>query len=516
MKDLADVGLSESNTDRQSTPLSARFYGLGSENSSSFRTCSPTGSVRRRRRFSGERGSKRRREYFLGIFFLLLVVAIWNAATYLIKFIYIELKFNGPYFLTWVSNSIFVAYLPLICASNCINSITAAKKGKESLDQLRRMSRKRSSAVELEIDNTSQPQRSTRENDFTNVDGGEVNISVDDDNEELLNNSGDDSSGSDLSTIALASKTNILGFPVQMGTFVALRAAIVVSPFWFSANFAYNTSLKHTSVASNTIISTTSGLFTFLISVVVGTEHFTKIKAAGVLFNLLGAAVIGLASLSKKTSTNDSDNSIAGSGGKGGETIGGDLICLLSAFLYAVYSILIRMMLPEDDKSSTALFFGFLGACNAVAFGGGVLLVWLAGWEDYSMLSWKIIGYIVLNALFNNMLSDYLWARAMLLTSATVATVGLTLTIPAPLLIEAFQQGSLTANGLGYKMIGAVLVVAGFVCVAVDFKSIKRESFIRAEDNNNDDHYVEGNNFNDSNLNEEEHADGHFGLSSTS
>ena len=43
-----------------------------------------------------------------------------------------------------------------------------------------------------------------------------------------------------------------------------MRVSAVVFPLFFVANFAYNLSLAHTSVTSNTIISTTASLWTFL------------------------------------------------------------------------------------------------------------------------------------------------------------------------------------------------------------------------------------------------------------
>ena len=42
------------------------------------------------------------------------------------------------------------------------------------------------------------------------------------------------------------------------------RVSMVIFPLFFIANFSYNVSLAHTSVTSNTIISTTSSLWTFL------------------------------------------------------------------------------------------------------------------------------------------------------------------------------------------------------------------------------------------------------------
>ena len=43
-----------------------------------------------------------------------------------------------------------------------------------------------------------------------------------------------------------------------------MRIALVVCPLWFVANFTYNVSLAMTSITSNTIISTTSSLWTFI------------------------------------------------------------------------------------------------------------------------------------------------------------------------------------------------------------------------------------------------------------
>ena len=40
----------------------------------------------------------------------------------------------------------------------------------------------------------------------------------------------------------------------------------------------------------------------------------------------------------------------------------------------------------------------------------------------------------------NNVLSDYLWARAVVLTTPTVATVGLSLTIPLAFISDLFVK----------------------------------------------------------------------------
>jgi len=65
--------------------------------------------------------------------------------------------------------------------------------------------------------------------------------------------------------------------------------------------------------------------------------------------------------------------------------------------------------------------------------------------------------------LLDNVLSDYLWAKAILLTTTTVATAGLTIQVPIAAVVD-----SLTGHAphlLDY--IGAAAVIAGFVGINI-------------------------------------------------
>lgn len=69
---------------------------------------------------------------------------------------------------------------------------------------------------------------------------------------------------------------------------------------------------------------------------------------------------------------------------------------------------------------------------------------------------------------FQWILSDYLWARAVVLTSATIATVGLGLTIPLAFISDLLWMGQpgdqvVTVSSI----IGALSVLAGFVLVNI-------------------------------------------------
>ncbi len=74
-----------------------------------------------------------------------------------------------------------------------------------------------------------------------------------------------------------------------------------------------------------------------------------------------------------------------------------------------------------------------------------------------------VLAYLIAKALADNVLSDYLWARAVVLTSATVATVGLGLTIPLAFLSDWLlgRSGVTTPE----SVVGAFSVLVGFLLV---------------------------------------------------
>lgn len=65
----------------------------------------------------------------------------------------------------------------------------------------------------------------------------------------------------------------------------------------------------------------------------------------------------------------------------------GDILTLAAAALYAVYTVLIKVMMPEDSESDMMAFFGYLGAVNAVAFAPVLLIMQVAGSFDVLSIS---------------------------------------------------------------------------------------------------------------------------------
>lgn len=55
------------------------------------------------------------------------------------------------------------------------------------------------------------------------------------------------------------------------------------------------------------------------------------------------------------------------------------MLTLAAAALYAVYTVLLKVMMTEDSENDMMAFFGYLGATNAVVFAPVLLIMQLAG-----------------------------------------------------------------------------------------------------------------------------------------
>jgi solute carrier family 35 protein F5 len=69
-----------------------------------------------------------------------------------------------------------------------------------------------------------------------------------------------------------------------------------------------------------------------------------------------------------------------------------------------------------------------------------------------------LVKVIVIAGLFDNVLSDYLWAKAVLLTTPTAATAGLNIQVPLAAVVDSLR-GKVPS---GLDMLGAIAVLLGF------------------------------------------------------
>ena len=97
-----------------------------------------------------------------------------------------------------------------------------------------------------------------------------------------------------------------------------------------------------------------------------------------------------------------------------------------------------------------------------------VVALVVAGVEAPSTLPPAMLGLLLLKGLADNVLSDVLWARAIQLTSPTLATVALSVTIPLAMLSDLVLHGIAPP---ALVAVGSAAVMAGFVLTTVSLDS---------------------------------------------
>lgn len=159
-------------------------------------------------------------------------------------------------------------------------------------------------------------------------------------------------------------------------------------------------------------------------------------------------------------------------------SIWGDLLCLLSAVIYGSYTVAIRRSLGGDDEAvPMTLFFGLMGGLIFFIAGPILGLQKLLG-ADLGSMTWKSFGMVVLKGLLDNVLSDYLWARSILLIGPTIASAGLSLQVPIAIVLDAIFRNPRWLHAVGtalLTLLGGGGVLSGFIGINVGSEDISRD-----------------------------------------
>ncbi|CAL9074603.1 unnamed protein product [Musa textilis] len=390
----------------------------------------------------------------LGLICIVAVATIWIAASYLVK----SVVDSGvsPFLITYICNSLFVVLIPIVEISRCLedtleNSWYWFRSKNDSDRQQSGNLENVNLLVESCHDTGPLVIMSHGQREIVSVVDSRLEDSV----------SSNAFTEQEPSVITDECRKQVDAKGRWTRTRVA-KVSLLICPFWFFAQLTFNLSLKYTTVTSNTILSSTSSLFTFLVALAFLGEKFTWVKLFSVLLCMGGTIIVSLT------------DSISGINAIVTDPLLGDILALVSAGLYAVYITLIRKKLSDEkegeSQASTAQFLGFLGLFNLLIFLPVLLMLDFTKLEPFHKLSWKQFGLIVGKGLLDNVLSDYLWAKAVHLTTTTVATAGLTIQVPIAAVVD-----SLTGNAphlMDY--VGAVAVLAGFA--GINFPSEEQET----------------------------------------
>lgn len=116
-------------------------------------------------------------------------------------------------------------------------------------------------------------------------------------------------------------------------------------------------------------------------------------------------------------------------------------------------------------------FLGYVGFWNVLVFAPLAVILAATGAIDVSEVEHGAIAFIVAMGLLDNVFSDYLWARGVLLTTPAVITCGVALQTPLGMVVDLCAgRGGYIQGRVGGTLAfgGAALAVMGFAGVVFE------------------------------------------------
>lgn len=248
---------------------------------------------------------------------------------------------------------------------------------------------------------------------------------------------------------------------------------------WFSANFVTNASLSYTSVASQTILSSTSSFFTLFVGALCRVERINKVKITGSLVSFFGILLVTRSDSKLNQSLETQEQSTDAL-----KTLVGNILALSGALLYGVYSTLLKRKVRDESRVNMKIFFGFVGLFTLIFLWPSMILLHYMGWETFELPSTpRVITIVITNCLIT-FISDFCWANAMLLTSPLTVTVGLSVTIPFAMFGDfILKRKPMTL----LYLLGAVLILGSFFIINKSSEEENLENLIEDADRHHND-----------------------------
>ncbi|AJS62296.1 AQG_2a_G0040760.mRNA.1.CDS.1 [Saccharomyces cerevisiae] len=364
------------------------------------------------------------KRWTLGLLMLGLVIILWVLSSFLINLIFEDDSYRKPFFITYINTAAFIFYLFPTAKAVVVNY---KDTGRANVHR----------ALIMEEEGT----------------GSDSNRSVDMTSPLLTN--------LEAGTHANQKK--------RLTLYETIKLSAEFCILWFTANLVTNASLAFTSVASQTILSTTSSFFTLFIGAICHVESLSKSKVLGSFISFVGIIMVTKSDSHQRYQRHIAD--VSGDDNDAVRVLIGNLLALAGAVLYGVYSTLLKREVGDETRVNMKIFFGFVGLFNLLFLWPSLIVLDFFGWEPFSLpKDPKVVVIIFVNCLIT-FVSDFCWAKAMLLTSPLTVTVGLSITIPLAMFGDViFKHKTMSA----LYLFGATLILGSFFIIN---KSSEEEHF---------------------------------------
>lgn len=373
----------------------------------------------------------RRQRWMLGLFNLSTVVILWVMSSVFVNDLVAVDGYSKPFFITYLNTACFGIYL-----------IPYLRRSGQSFKELLRRAR--------------QEYYCSRPMAVDEIGLYPANVGYGSD-DQLSRSEGAELAGVEPELLTKQEE--------KMGVYETINLSFQFVMLWFMANLVTNASLSYTSIASQTILSSTSSFFTLLLGFLYAVEKVNNRKICGILLSFIGVLIITQVD---SNSENPASSPLV--------AFCGNMLALAGALIYGIYTILLKLRTTikgtkRERILDTQLFFGFVGIFNAVLLWPMILLLHFTGVEQFELPSTSRTAIILLANMLITFISDFCWCNAVLLTSPLTVTTGLSLTIPLAMVCDWLIRGFRV--NIVY-LSGAVLVTLGFIIINRD----EEEDFI--------------------------------------
>lgn len=250
--------------------------------------------------------------------------------------------------------------------------------------------------------------------------------------------------------------------PVPLRKGEVLLLALYIATIYFAYNVFVMAALQYTSASNQTVLGSTTAIFTLFLGVYLGIDKFSVKKMVCVVFSLVGVVLISVSE-----GTRDED----GGKFKPKNPLLGNFFALIGAFCYALYLLVMKMKCGTGEKTTDErILFGWVGVFTFILGCPILIIVNALGIEEFLLPpNNRVLIMVSVNAVFS-VISDYVTILAMLLTSPLITSLALTSSIPITILIDflvlSFNEGSsgATSNlstyifGVGCILVSVILI----------------------------------------------------------
>jgi drug/metabolite transporter (DMT)-like permease len=238
--------------------------------------------------------------------------------------------------------------------------------------------------------------------------------------------------------------------------FNLLKHTLPLAALWSAATYFNLSSLHNTTLSSNEVLTTLMAPWALVLSVILfrAERHCLTVKVLAILFSFAGTFII--------TST-DEDS--------GQSRFLGDLYIIISAVCLGSYDVYFRYYIPQDTDVRAILIP--MGLVVLIASFPLQYLLDITSAEPLARPSGKDLGVLFAAVISGNFVADFCIAKACLLLTPFVVTIGVSLNVPISMGIDAIIH---SLNFEWQFMIGASCSLLGFVLAAMtELESMKQK-----------------------------------------